>query len=465
MCKVAIVDDGINTSQLFVNNFMFNTIVRNGAYNSIIAEYKAATGELSHGSICGAIVSKYAPNSEIYGIVVQNNSRRTTVDRLIAAYSVCARLGINIISLSMGATSVEGCEELLRAVNNAYYKHRIITVAATDNYGLVTYPASFANVIAVASDDNLQEDEIKQCEHAADGVNVLACSDINLPLRNGLRYRTPVTNSFASPVVAGMIAAKWNLIGDKTIPKIKNILNLLATNKKEPILFNRENTLDWIHNPCVIVHSEPNDRFSELSRLIIVPFALLLHDDHISAKNIMLPKYSVFITVNMTQNFRLLLLSHIKRHTRCGNTVNWVAHRVPDDLFAVDFSDFRYFSVDEYKHRASRKQITISTVRAKTQFILFKNAESKIRYLLSEIEGSDGRTVFVSDNYVDILYGIEYVPIDSNFQNNSYNLLTIEDIYRPRKIVYLIDDISTFNRANILRISSIFSSYEIVDQM
>lgn len=144
---IAIIDDGVHAPT--PNNLIFSLAVDE---HGGIAPHTGYTDVLSHGSICAAIVRKYAPDVRIGSIkILDSTTRKGDCANLVTAIYWCIEHHITIIHLSLGTVAAYDYPPLLNAVNAAY-QHGIIIVSACKNGSPSSYPASFSNAIGVQCD-------------------------------------------------------------------------------------------------------------------------------------------------------------------------------------------------------------------------------------------------------------------------------------------------------------------------
>lgn len=103
---------------------------------------------IGHGTACAGIISKKAPEAELFAIKIFNTTLEANVSRLLQAIEWCVKNDIQVINLSLGTTDTEQAEQLMSACDFAK-QQGVIVVAATSNDDQVSYPASFPSVLGV----------------------------------------------------------------------------------------------------------------------------------------------------------------------------------------------------------------------------------------------------------------------------------------------------------------------------
>lgn len=139
--RVAIIDDGINTSSYDIIDIKTNIqIMENG---EIIELNGTDIPPDSHGTICTAIFMKYfhKKDIDIIGIkVLDNNSEKGSVQQFIHAIKWCVENNVNLINCSLGTTNNSDFPIVRETVNYAV-ENGIAIVAALSNTDLYTLPA------------------------------------------------------------------------------------------------------------------------------------------------------------------------------------------------------------------------------------------------------------------------------------------------------------------------------------
>lgn len=111
-----------------------------------------------------------------------------------------------MVNLSLGTTHFRD-KSLIRTLVNHYVSKGMCIVAATSNSGYESYPASFSNIIGVATHSSFFSDSLKRLFL---GINILGESEHTLRLY-GVASVTQKCNSYAAPFVTAYIGMfLWN---------------------------------------------------------------------------------------------------------------------------------------------------------------------------------------------------------------------------------------------------------------
>lgn len=206
MCKVAILDTGVNTKheKLATSNIQCYHI-EHTPLNSITI-VPGCSDTIGHGTaICGIIVSEL-PEVELIVFQIFDDYYEIKDERLICAleyiYNFC---DVDIINMSMGCTMCQNRKKLANICDKLAQKG-VVLVASYDNDGAISYPAAFKSVIGVDFDMSCKKnDEFIFIENSV--VNILA-KGINQKVcwSNNTDYIIGAGSSFATAHITSYIA-------------------------------------------------------------------------------------------------------------------------------------------------------------------------------------------------------------------------------------------------------------------
>lgn len=238
--KVAIIDSGIN-NELAQGVRCKDKFVIN---DNICEKDNLASQNIDylHGTICSLIIQKYCPACVFSSIRVLNQKGKGTIEKIEPALEWCIQNDIKIVNLSLGTTHFKDEEKLNTLINRYAYKGLII-VAALSNVGYITFPASFSNVIGVATEKN-------SLPYANDfihlGIDAAVPSEHIIKLGDE-EHITSLSNSYAAPYVTSLIAQK--MIDNKNcdLYMLKNYISKKSSVAIERDLYNP----DWIYRAYI----------------------------------------------------------------------------------------------------------------------------------------------------------------------------------------------------------------------
>ncbi|MDE6889769.1 MAG: S8 family serine peptidase [Eubacterium sp.] len=211
--RVAIIDNGIN--ELLLNRKLENSMTVNESNTCIIDTEIIDEQRFPHGTSCALIFEKYCPDCQLTSIRILDGNGRGATQRIYPALEWCLKNQIRLVNLSLGTTDFRDCENLKVLVNKCAANGMII-IAATANSGFVSYPASFTNVIGVATIDsplNYSKDYMQM------GIDSIVPSEHIIRI-DDKETKTLLSNSYAAPYICALIA---NRLKDDKIVSMKKL--------------------------------------------------------------------------------------------------------------------------------------------------------------------------------------------------------------------------------------------------
>lgn len=213
--RIAIIDNGINRD-LICKEIIQSQIVVDDNNRCIEDEDEIQITDFQHGTICALIVEKYNSHCILNSVRILDKNGKGGIEKIEPALEWCYQNNIKIVNLSFGTTNFNECEKLKKLVNKYAYNGMII-VAATANSGFVSYPASFTNVIGVAtigSPLSYSKDYMQM------GIDTVVPSEHMVKMFDE-EIRTSLSNSYATPYVCALIANRLNIDKALDIKKLK----------------------------------------------------------------------------------------------------------------------------------------------------------------------------------------------------------------------------------------------------
>lgn len=199
---IAVIDDGI--SRLTAPDLCFDLSITESA----VQTNHEAVSPYSHGSICAAIIKRFAPLAKIGSLRILKKTGCGTLASLLGALKWCAENEIKLIHLSAG--SIQPCDIIpLRDTINQICDKGCVVVAACKNGRNVSFPASFQNVIGVKADERITDNRFRVNTYPNGGIE-LSCGAMHEVTPSPLSppYHTPLFNSFAAPVITARVYQK-----------------------------------------------------------------------------------------------------------------------------------------------------------------------------------------------------------------------------------------------------------------
>lgn len=213
--RIAIIDNGINR-ELICKDKIQAQIVIDENNRCIEDKNEIQITDFQHGTFCALIVEKYNSHCILNSVRILDRNGKGGIEKIEPALEWCYQNNIRVVNLSFGTTNFNECEKLKKLVNKYAYNGMII-VAATANSGFVSYPASFTNVIGVAtigSPLSYSKDYMQM------GIDTVVPSEHMVKMFDE-EIRTSLSNSYAAPYVCALIENRLNIDKALDIKKLK----------------------------------------------------------------------------------------------------------------------------------------------------------------------------------------------------------------------------------------------------
>lgn len=272
---VIIIDDGVN--EQFIGNFRLKYDLEVNSHLEIAERNRGEPAVFSHGTICAAILLKYAPAVSVGSIkVVDTRLQLGSRQHLAAALRWCLNQEPMLIHLSIGTAQSADFDEIREIVSRLYRKGFLI-IAAYDNHRRYTVPAALECVIGVRHTPEsflrgagrsmgcreaerggepeaggTEESGVREGEFE---VFAQAPGEHDLTLWDGRHFRTPPCNSFAAPCITARI---YHGIQENFSGETADVWKLLGREEDGPFCF----FPDFLD--CGVVIDESGDEWPEL---------------------------------------------------------------------------------------------------------------------------------------------------------------------------------------------------------
>lgn len=213
--RIAIIDNGINRDLICKEKIQAQIVIDENN-RCIEDKNEIQITDFQHGTFCALIVEKYNSHCILNSVRILDRNGKGGIEKIEPALEWCYQHNIRVVNLSFGTTNFNECEKLKKLVNKYAYNGMII-VAATANSGFVSYPASFTNVIGVAtigSPLSYSKDYMQM------GIDTVVSSEHMVKMFDE-EIRTSLSNSYAAPYVCALIANRLNIDKALDIKKLK----------------------------------------------------------------------------------------------------------------------------------------------------------------------------------------------------------------------------------------------------
>lgn len=240
--RIAIIDNGINRDLICKEKIQSQIVIDD---NNMCIEDRdeLQVTDFQHGTFCALIVEKYNSHCILNSVRILDKNGKGGIEKIEPALEWCYQNNIRVVNLSFGTTNFNDCEKLKKLVNK-YVHNGMIIVAATANSGFVSYPASFTNVIGVATTGsplNYSKDYMQM------GIDTVVPSEHMVKIFDE-EIRTSLSNSYAAPYVCALIANRLNTDKIVGIKKIKEY----AKEQSQIEMVDGVYEPDWVYKAYVI---------------------------------------------------------------------------------------------------------------------------------------------------------------------------------------------------------------------
>jgi len=213
--RIAIIDNGINKDLICKEKIQLQIVIDDN--NRCIEDKdEIQITDFQHGTICALIVEKYSSHCILNSVRILDRNGKGGIGKIEPALEWCYQNNIKIVNLSFGTTNFHECEKLKKLINKYVYNGMII-VAATANSGFVSYPASFTNVVGVATTGSPLS---YSKDYMQIGIDTVVPSEHMVRMFNE-EIKTSLSNSYAAPYVCALIANRLNTDKALGIKKLK----------------------------------------------------------------------------------------------------------------------------------------------------------------------------------------------------------------------------------------------------
>lgn len=224
--RVCIVDSGVSGDHPLVGpvSGSWKVVDTDSGY---AVEATEAADVCGHGTACGSIVRRTAPDCTLYSVRVLGERATSTGDRLLAGLGWAVQQGFDVINLSLSTTRVRFSAQLRDIADEAYFRRTVI-VASAHNTPVESFPWRYSSVISVGS--HHEDDPHLYLYNPNPPVEFFAPGqNVEVAWLGGATTRS-TGNSYATPLIAGLCARILSKHPRMTTFQLKNALYLSAAN-------------------------------------------------------------------------------------------------------------------------------------------------------------------------------------------------------------------------------------------
>jgi subtilisin len=228
--KVAVIDSGIDATHPAVAHVDSGVIIEPDAsaddgYRVRVEDHADLFG---HGTACAGIIRSLAPGIELHSARVLGERLTGRARCFAGAVDWAIESGMQVINLSLSTTNEDWFASFHDLADRAQ-RRSVMLVSALANEPKVSIPSEFASVFSVAAIEGTDREHFyanpsPPAEWGAIGV------DVKVPWLDGATV-TATGNSFAAPVIAGLVARILGAHPGLTCWQVKTVLAELAANR------------------------------------------------------------------------------------------------------------------------------------------------------------------------------------------------------------------------------------------
>jgi subtilisin family serine protease len=225
--KVAIIDSGIDASHPAIKTVQGYVAISPGANDTLDFDESPHDDLYGHGTACAGIIRALAPACELYSVRVLNENLTGRGKVFAAGLLWAIEAGMDVCNLSLSTGRAEFFATFHELADLAYFRH-IPLVCAANNVPAPSYPSLYAAVLSVAAHEGRDPEVFyynpaPPVEFGAPGI------DVPVAWKDGATINA-TGNSFAAPVIAGLVTRLLGKHPGLTVFQVKTILRALAAN-------------------------------------------------------------------------------------------------------------------------------------------------------------------------------------------------------------------------------------------
>lgn len=229
--SVAVIDSGVDTKHPDLAGKVRDSVEARVDKKKVVFEPSEAGDSAGHGTACAGIISRIAPDAELYSIKVLGAGGLGDGMAFMAGLEWAVKKRYRVINLSLGTTKPQFFAPLHDLLDRAYQAGCIV-VAAANNLPTPSFPSVFSSsLISVTKSE--ETDPLNFGFHYG-AVSELTAPGVNIktPWPGG-GHRSLTGNSFACPHIVGVIALLLEKHPDLTPFHVKSALYAIAKENQD----------------------------------------------------------------------------------------------------------------------------------------------------------------------------------------------------------------------------------------
>jgi subtilisin family serine protease len=229
---VAIVDSGIDVEHPDLHGRVVESVEARLDDKRVVFDPSTAGDSAGHGTACAGILTRIAPDVEIYSIRVLGAGGLGDGQAFLAGLEYAINRRCRIINLSLGTTKPQFFAPLHDLLDRAYQAGCVV-VAAANNLPQPSFPSVFSSSL-ISVIKSAESDPLKFGFHFGEVIELTAPGvNVRTAWPNG-GHRNLTGNSFACPHIAGVIARLLEKHPELTPFQVKSALYAIANeNQRE----------------------------------------------------------------------------------------------------------------------------------------------------------------------------------------------------------------------------------------
>jgi len=415
--KIAVIDDGVNSEFFSIGKLSFDIEIFDETH---IQNRENKKSIVNHGTVCSGIIRSYAPKAQIGSIKIMDYQKQCSCEKLIAALDWCYDNDIFIVHMSIGSSKMIDFISIRSAINKLAEKN-IIVVAAFNNSGEITFPASFDSVIGVRNNEKLEGNEYFVNENSFNDAFIIASGTHEL-LIDGELKKTKPCNSYSAPLITAIV---HNLIDEYGIITISEIKKLISANKA----IAQKSFYPYFFNKAVLVNLSDEN-------LIYNPFFHVIKTyDNFNYKNVEFDQTGAIVIIpsNIDSNNEEKILYILEKNKSYISGLLYVGI-APSSVESLCYNDLKIpFTDEKYKKYNYLRYIEIdSFCNVSGPILSVKGTYKSCIKLVYEInrmfEALEYNSKAVSSYGKSYLYDIEYIPSNLVYKSNVLKLFSFYNL-------------------------------------
>jgi subtilisin len=224
--SVAIIDSGIDTAHPDLRGKVVES-VEAFLDDKKVSFVPSETGDSAgHGTACAGIVTKLAPDAEVYSIKVLGAGGLGDGQAFLAGLEYAVKKRYRVINLSLGTTKPQFFAPLHDLLDRAYQAGCIV-VAAANNLPHPSFPSVFSSSL-ISVIKSPETDALNFGFHFGEVIELTAPGVNIRSAWPGGGHRNVTGNSFACPHIVGVIALLLEKHPELTPFQVKSALYAIA---------------------------------------------------------------------------------------------------------------------------------------------------------------------------------------------------------------------------------------------